>query len=245
MKTLIRILVLFVALGFSVKAIAQGTTLTVFTEKGENITVFVNGEQKNSVPGDVVTITGIHGPSIKIRVVFKDPSIREIEKSVFNTTSGQLFYVVRHGKKNDYILDKTSSDYIHTQAASEPAPAKVVEKESKPAVVKSETAAKNSAGGCVGPMSEGDFQASTVAISNAPFDGIKLSQAKKVVDAHCLLCRQIVELIYILNSEASRLTLAKEAYHHCYDPENYSDVKEALHSNKSKEDLQRYIDGSK
>lgn len=245
MKTSIRTFILLMAVVFSVKAMSQGTTLTVFSEKGENFTVFVNGEQKNTVPGDVVKITGLHGPTVKIRIAFKDVSIHEIEKSVFNSTSGEMFYVVRRGKKDDYILEKTSSDYIHTQAAAQTAPAAAVQQETKPAAAKTETPAKNSTGGCVNPMSEGDFQASTIAISNAPFDGIRLSQAKKVVDAHCLYCRQIVELNYILNSEASRLTLAKDAYHHCYDPENYSDVKETLHSNKSKEDLQRYIDGGK
>lgn len=65
MKTFIRTLVLFVALGFSVKAMAQSTTLTVFSEKGENFTIFVNGEQKNTVPGDVVTITGLHSNKSK------------------------------------------------------------------------------------------------------------------------------------------------------------------------------------
>ena len=94
-------------------------------------------------------------------------------------------------------------------------------------------------------MSEGDFQASTVAISNAPFDGIKLSQAKKVVESHCLYCRQIVELMYILSSESSRLTLAKDAYKHCYDVEDYNQVKDALNSSRSKDDLDRYIQSVK
>ena len=242
MKTYIRTIILIMAFGFSVKAMSQGTTLTVFSEKGENFTVFVNGEMKNSVPGDHVKVEGLHGPTVKLRIAFQDVSIKEIEKTVFNSPSGELFYVVRHGKKNDYILEKTSSDYIHPQEAAKdesqigPAP-----KETKQTAKKTEAPATSSGTGCSNPMSEGDFQASTIAISNAPFDGIKLTQAKKMVESHCLYCRQIVEVMYILSYEASRLTLAKDAFKHCYDTENYDQVKDALKTNKAKEDLQNYI----
>jgi hypothetical protein len=99
MKTFIRTFILLMALGFSVKAMTQGTSLTIFSEKGENFTVFVNGDQKNSTPGDHVKIEGLHGPTIKLRIAFTDVSIREIEKTIFNSPSGELFYVVRHGKK--------------------------------------------------------------------------------------------------------------------------------------------------
>jgi len=229
-----------------VKAMTQGTSLTVFSEKGENFTVFVNGDQKNSTPGDHVKIEGLHGPTIKLRIVFTDVSIREIEKTVFNSASGELFYVVRHGKKNDYILEKTSSDYIHPQeAVKETPPPPSTQNESKQTAVKSESTAKKTGGGCDNPMSEPDFQASTIAISNAPFDPIRLTQAKKMVESHCLYCRQIVELMYILNGDSSRLSLAKDAYKHCYDPENYNDVKDVLRSNKSKDDLEQYISSVK
>jgi hypothetical protein len=240
MKTLIRIFILLFAFGLSLKAMTQGTSLTVFSEKGENFTVFVNGDQKNSNPADHVKVEGLYGPSFKIRVVFKNVSIPEISKTVFNTPSGELFYALRQGKKGDYILEKTSSDYSHTQeAVKETAPPPPAAKETKQAAV------KKSGGGCDNPMSEPDFQASTVAVSSAPFDGIKLSQAKKVAESHCLYSRQIVELMYILSSESSRLALAKDAYLHCYDPENYNEVKDALNSNKSRDDLDRYIASAK
>jgi hypothetical protein len=228
------------AFGFSFKAMTQGTSLTVFSEKGENFTVLVDGNQKNSKPADNVKIEGLYGPSFKVRIVFQDVSIHEISKTIFNSPSAELFYAVRPGKKGVYSLEKASSDYIHTQeAVKETPPSPSAQKDSK------QTQAKTTGGGCINPMSEGDFQASTVAISSAPFDGIKLSQAKKVVESHCLYCRQIVELMYILSSESSRLTLAKTAYKHCYDVEDYSQVKDALNSTRSKNELDTYIQSVK
>jgi len=94
-------------------------------------------------------------------------------------------------------------------------------------------------------MSEPDFQASTIAISNAPFDAAETDTGKESGRVPCLYCRQIVELMYTLSYDASRLTLAKAAYKHCYDPENYNEVKDVLSSTKSKDDLDRYIDSVK
>jgi hypothetical protein len=236
MKTILRTSFILLAIFMSVRAMTQGT-LTLFSEKGENFTVFVNGDQKNSKPADHVRIDGTFGPSFKVRIVFQDVSIHEINKTIFNKTS-DFYYVVKPGKKGEYVLEHTESDYVHPAGGGN---ATSAQQESKPAQEKPVAASKKDGGGCASPMVESDFQASTIAISNAPFDGIKLSQAKKVVDAHCLECRQIVELMYILSSESSRLSLAKEAYMHCYDPGNYDQVKDVLNSQKSKSDLDNYI----
>jgi hypothetical protein len=288
MKTFIRILVLIIAFGLSGKAGAQGTTLTIFSEKGENFVVYVDGIQRNSTVADHVVIKGLNGPSFKLRIAFKDMSIHEINKSILNDPAGVLFYSLKAGKKKgEYILEKTSSDVFPTQEAGKeatPAPSPKKEskqtkakteastkkeskqtkakteastkkegkqtkakaeastkKESKQTKTKAESTAKKSGVKCDNPMTEGDFQSSTIAVSSAPFDGIRLTQAKNLVETHCLYSRQIAELLHILNTEPSRLTLAKDAYKHCYDPENYNDVREALNSKKSKEDLDHYI----
>jgi hypothetical protein len=258
MKTFIRILVLIIAFGLSGKAGAQGTTLTIFSEKGENFVVYVDGIQRNSTVADHVVIKGLNGPSFKLRIAFKDMSIHEINKSILNDPAGVLFFALKAGKKKgEYILEKTSSDVIPTQEAGKeatPAPSPKKEskqtkakteastkKESKQTKTKAESTAKKSGVKCDNPMTEGDFQSSTIAVSSAPFDGIRLTQAKNLVETHCLYSRQIAELLHILNAEPSRLTLAKDAYKHCYDPENYNDVREALNSKKSKEDLDHYI----
>jgi transcription initiation factor IIF auxiliary subunit len=247
MKTYIRTFILLVAFGFSVNAMSQGTSLTVFSENGEHFIVYVNGIQKNSPEADHVTVEGLIGPSFKVRIVFKDFSIHEINKTVFNTPGGELYYAVRQGKKKgEYVLEKTSSDNVSSkETAKETSTTSSTKQETKQSKAKSESNTKKAGAGCDNPMTEPDFQASTVAISSAPYDGIKLTQAKKMVDAHCLYARQIAEAMYLLSYESSRLSLAKEAYKHCYDPENYNDVKEALHSNKSKDDLDHYIQSVK
>jgi len=240
MKTYIRTFILLMAFGLSATAMSQGKSLTVFTGKGENFTVFVNGVQKNTVEADHVTVEGLFGPNFKVRIVFKDPAIHEINKTVFNSPGGgEIYYVLRPGKKGEYVMEKTTSDYVRPNEA-----AKESKQEQKQPAASSESATKKAGAGCDNPMNEGDFQSSTIAISSAPFDPIKLSNAKKLVETHCLYARQIAEVMHILNYDSSRLTIAKDAYKHCYDPENYGDVRDVL-NNRSKQDLDNYINSLK
>ncbi len=234
------------AFGFSYAAMGQGTSLTVFSEKGENFTVFVNGIQKNSTVADHVTVEGLFGPNFKVRIVFKDVSIHEINKTVFNSPGGELFYALRPGRNGEYVLVKTSSDNVRPkETGKENTKSSTTKQENNQSAAKNESTTKKAGAGCDNPMAEPDFQASTISITSAPFEPIKLNNAKKLVETHCLYAHQILEVMYHLNYESSRLALAKDAYKHCYDPENYNDVKSALHSNKSKDDLDQYINSVK
>jgi hypothetical protein len=243
MKTTSRLIFLLLAVFLSGKAMSQGTSVTVFTENGEKFTLFVNGEQKNSKPADHAMADNLWGPNFKVRIVFKDMSLREVEKTIMNHPNTSLFYVLRIGKKGDYMLEKTTSDYIHhgETVKEEEAPPPPPPAHEKQAEHKSESSSKKPGGGCKSPMPEGDFQASIAVISNAPFEGPKTSNAKKLVEGHCLTCDQIREVMYVVSYESSRLSIAKAAYTHCFDPANYDEVRNVLNSNKSKEELDAYI----
>ncbi len=235
---------------FAGKAISQGTTFIVFTEKGEKFTVFVGGDEKNAKPSDHVTVDGLVGPTFKVRIVFQDNKIPEVSKTIFNKPGATMYYVLHPGKKDSYVLEHTTSDYVHHDEAVKeetppPPPPSETKKQEKQGDKKTESSATSSSGGCTGPMPEGDFQASVVMISNAPFEGTKTSQAKKLVESHCLYCRQITEAMYVVSYESSRLSIAKAAYKHCFDPENYDEVKNALNTDKAKNDLEKYIQSAK
>jgi hypothetical protein len=240
MKTFFLSFFVVMAVFLAGKAPGQGSSFIVFTEKGEQFTLFVNGDQQNSKPSDHVRVEDLFGPSFKVRIVFKDPAIPEISKSVFNKPASVMYYVLRPGKKGDYILEHTTSDYVpHEQAVKEETPPPPAGEDK--AEQKSETADKKSTGGCTTPMTESDFQVSVAVIYNAPFEANRASSAKKMVETHCLTCRQIAEVMNIASYESSRLSIAKAAYLHCYDPENYDVVKDVLNTTKAKEDLDQYI----
>ena len=247
MKTIRILLSIFLALFIAGKASSQ-LSIVIFSENGEKFTAYLNNSPRNDKPASRVETDRPGGPSFKIRILFEQSSIPEISKTIFNTPGSDLYYVVRKGGNGKFVLEKTSSEYVHhndnaaASAAGAGGTTARKEEKSKTGEAKSESKPAGGSGkGCSNAMSEPDFIASREMISNAPFDGPKLTQAKNLADKHCLTATQIVEVIYIFSGESSRLNFAKYAYRHCWDPGNYNRVKDVLHSS-SQGDLQRYID---
>jgi hypothetical protein len=243
MKTFRFLLPVILAMLIAVKANSQ-LNLVIFSEKGEKFTAYVGGNQVSEKPATRIETTRPGGPSFKVRILFENSAYGEITKSIFNTP-GDLYYVIRVNEKGKYILEKTDSEYVkHNEEAAKGEKAAVVEEKPAKEEPKSETKPAGGGKGCANPMTEPNFYASREMVSNAPFDGPKLTQAKSMADKNCLTTTQIVDVIYIFSGESSRLSFAKYAYKHCYDPENYETVKDALNSS-GKKSLQEYIDSQK
>jgi len=245
MKSMRIVLSIFLALFIAGKASSQ-LSVIIFSEKGEKFTAYVNGSPVNDKPASRVESDRPGGPSFKLKVLFEDSSIPEISKSIFNTPGPDLFYVIKKSDKGKYILEKTSSEYVHhdENLAVPKESNDVKEEKAKSEEIKSEAKPAGGGKGCDNPMEPPNFYASREMISNAPFDGPKLTQAKSLADKNCLTTTQIIDVIYIFSGESSRLNFAKYAYNHCWDPDNYNDVKEVLNSS-GQSALQKYIDSLK
>jgi len=246
MKSLRIIITVFLVLFIAGKASSQ-LSLIIFSENGEKFTAYVNNSPRNDKPASRVETDRPGGPTFKVRINFEDGSIPEISKTIFNTPGADLFYVIRKSDKGHLVMEKTSSEYVHHNDNAAAQESKSSKKEEKQKSETSKEDAKPAGGGgkdCPSPMDEANFQVSREMISNAPFDGPRLSHAKGLSDKNCLSTTQIIEVIYIFSGESSRLSFAKYAYNHCWDPKNYHKVKDALHSS-SQAELQRYIDSQK
>ena len=248
MKATVRIAALITFLSCHLFAAAQFGTVVVFSPKGEKFTVYFGSSKQNSEPASRVEASNPGGPSFKIKVMFEDPSMKEIGKLVFNKPNSTMYFKVDRNPKGNFVLESTSTEWSDTPAekvtetgnkTKEAPPAKAAEesKESKTTSGAAPTGGK----GCSNPMSTPDFTASLAGISAQPFDGFKLSQAKKTAEHNCLMAEQVREILYVFDSESSRLSFAKFAYEHTYDPDQYNEVREALHSEHSKDELDKYI----
>ena len=241
MKTyLILLLTIFVTGSF-----AQ-SNVVVFAPKGEKFTLFIGKTLQNPEPAARVEADNPGGPTFKLRIVFPDPSVKEVSKLVFNKPGGTMFYKLEKNQKDVFGLESTTSEWKDktdlTEVGNTPPTAQSEKKEVKAEEpVKNEPAKSSTAKGCDNPISESDFNGEVVGISARPFEPMQLSAAKKMAETHCLLVSQVKIVIYIFDSESSRIAFAKVAYDHTYDREKYSEVKDALHTEKSKNDLDRYI----
>jgi hypothetical protein len=252
MKTQVRGLLVIFLSAISLISIAQVGNIVVFAPKGDKFTLFIGSTSQNSEPSARVEADNPGGPSFKIKVVFPDPSVKEISKLVFNKPSSTMFYKVEKSPKGTYTLESTSSEWMDDAVSGEkanppqpsqeaPSPAKDESKSGD--TKKNESASTAKTKGCDNPMPEPDFNGQLISISAQPFEPMELSAAKKMAETACLTVSQVIRVIYIFDSESSRLSFAKYAYDHTYDRDNYAEVKEALHSEKSRVDLDKYVAG--
>ena len=254
MKTEIRLLSVFFLSVFCLSALAQIGKVIVFAPKGEKFTLFMGKTMQNSEPATRVESDNPGGPTYKLRVVFPDPSIDEISKLVFNKPHGTMYFKVDKNAKGKYILESATSEWLDDAPGSvketspPPSPPGTTPdtKESKPEEAKTRDPVKNStAKGCDKPVSDPDFTPLLIDISARPFEPMQLSAAKKMAETHCITVLQVKMVIAVFDSESSRLSFAKHAYDYTYDKDNYSEVNEVLHSQKSRDDLDRYVAGKK
>ncbi len=99
--------------------------------------------------------------------------------------------------------------------------------------------------GCTIPMSDVDFQSAKNSISAKSFEDSKLTIAKQVTSANCLLCSQVKEIMKLFSFESTRLEYAKYAYKYTYDKGNYYKLNDAFQFESSTEELNEFINGDK
>jgi hypothetical protein len=93
---------------------------------------------------------------------------------------------------------------------------------------------------CMG-MNEFIYLKNTIATK--PFDSSRLLLAKQAIEMNYVSSAQVAQLMTLFTFESNRLDLAKFAFHHTVDKQNYYLVNDAFTFQSSIHDLNRYISG--
>ncbi len=102
MKNVLLLIVLSI---ISLTSFAQTNNLTVFSEKGEEFTLYVNSVKQNETPAANVTAKDIKGESFMARLVFTDNSIPEITQNFWTESKNvEISAVVKQNNKGKYVL---------------------------------------------------------------------------------------------------------------------------------------------
>lgn len=96
-------------------------------------------------------------------------------------------------------------------------------------------------GGCTTPMNNIDFQSAKKSIASKSFEDSKLTTAKQIVSANCVLSSQVKEIMDIFGFESTRLEFAKFAHKYTYDKNNYYKVNEGFKFESSIDELNEYL----
>lgn len=105
MKTLI--ITLLVIAGHAIPALAQGSNLIFFAPEGEPFYVIINGIRQNEEPQTNVKVTGIAGQGAKVKVIFADTKLGEVDKNIFLDPAEPIeatCQVVYNEKKGEYQI---------------------------------------------------------------------------------------------------------------------------------------------
>ena len=96
--------------------------------------------------------------------------------------------------------------------------------------------------GCSQPVSEDRFKSMMKSIDNASFADDKVRVAKRIMKTNCLTIDNLVTILEEISFDEDQLELAKFAYDHVYDLENYYQVYDVFSFSKSGEELEEYIE---
>lgn len=108
-----KISVLSILLCLSIFSYGQKSNIVVFTENGEEFTLFVNGSQINEEPATNVKAKGISSEYVQIKVSFEIPGAPDVTSNTPIMEAGQeITYVVKKNNKGRYVVRFMSSSYI-------------------------------------------------------------------------------------------------------------------------------------
>lgn len=99
--------------------------------------------------------------------------------------------------------------------------------------------------GCPWPMKQPDFEEAKKSIVSKNFEDSKLTVAKQITGANCLMCSQVKEIMLLFNFEDSKLDFAKYAYDYVYDLNNYYKLNDAFNFESTIDELNQYVNSKK
>jgi hypothetical protein len=96
--------------------------------------------------------------------------------------------------------------------------------------------------GCSQPVSSERFKSMMESVNNASFAEDQVRVAKRILKTNCLTIDNLVLILEEISFDEDQLELAKFAYEHVYDLDNYYKVYNVFSFSKSGEELEEYID---
>ena len=93
---------LFILISFV--AGAQQSSLVIFTQELQPFNVVLNGILQSPDPVTNVRITGLNAPSYKVRVIFQNKSLPEVNKTVYLQAETEMTCELLRNKKGQWVL---------------------------------------------------------------------------------------------------------------------------------------------
>lgn len=105
----------------TVAAFAQTNNMVLFSEGGERFTAVLNGLRMNDAPVTNLKITDLNQPAYKLKVLFEDRALGELDKNIYfqDQFGSEVVFSIRKNRKGLYKVSYQSETPI---AQAPPAP---------------------------------------------------------------------------------------------------------------------------
>jgi hypothetical protein len=87
-----------------IQGFAQNSNAVLFTENGERFQVVLNGVIQNITPATNVKLTDLMAPNYKMKVLFEDKSLGEIDKNLFLEAFAETTFNIKRKNNGEWVV---------------------------------------------------------------------------------------------------------------------------------------------
>jgi hypothetical protein len=85
-------------------AFAQNSNAVLFTENGERFQVVLNGVIQNTTPSTNVKLTDLIAPNYKMKILFEDKNLGEIDKNLFLEAYSENTFNIKRKSSGEWVV---------------------------------------------------------------------------------------------------------------------------------------------
>ena len=257
----------------SLAGLAQPSNLVLFTPNNDPFTIVMDGFRVNDIPAGNIKIAGLGTKQYDVQLQFSNPSLGWVRKSVFVQPGRELTLAVVRQQTgaldlvfvNEFsltvgLVPPMNQMIVNYSGMPAPIPVPVPVPVPGPAPVPTPVPAPmpvpvpvpvppnplpgySGPIGCDWPMDAAAFQNAKASISSKSFSSSRMTLAKQVTGANCLLVSQVREIMDLFTFETDKLEYVKFAYAYTYDLGNFYRVNDGFTFESSISDLNKFLEG--
>ena len=217
----------------SIQTPPPATPSIVFESRhGETFQVYLNGDLMNNVPRTQVVVDNLDGYMQEAIVILTHPARKAAIIQVFATLEGTPVFVNYDDRNQQLNLQTTQrEDYLYEEQPAVMPPTPSIPP--TPPVIEPPAPAT---------VSDAWVDEMIVLINRQSFDKEKLTTARGLLSNGLpFTAAQIARITSTMTFSSTQVDFLKDAYLHCYDPENYEHALAVLTFSTDRQKVRTYI----
>ena len=229
----------------------DASTLSVFSENGEQFFLVLNGVNQNNVPATKLRIEGLPQYGNDIEIIFADRRTQAIRKriNIADPVDGKAvnmtLKIVRERDGFPKLRFHKCTEVEHDYHAPRDEYVMYYGRPGQTTTTTTTTVYEQNTPSGPAPMDQRSFNDAKQSIANAAFEETKLSTAKVVLSNNYVTTDQVIEICNLFSFENNKLAFAERAYSKTIDPRNYYKVGSVFNFDSDKKALNDFISKSR